>query len=46
MNNNGEIILNVLEKDKTPVVRTEAEEINFKDVDVVINVPPGDKNVK
>lgn len=42
MNNNEDIILNVLQKDKTPV-KGETEEINFKDVDVVINVPPGDK---
>lgn len=40
MNNNGDIILNVIDNDLIQV-KKEAEEINFKDVDVVINVPAG-----
>lgn len=41
MNNNEDIILNVLDKDLIEV-KKETEEINYKDVDVVINVPAGD----
>lgn len=42
MNNNEDLVLNVLEKDFSFTnVKEEAKEINYKDVDVVINVPTG-----
>lgn len=41
MNNNEDIILNESDNDLVQV-KKEAQEINYKDVDVVINVPAGE----